>query len=186
MNLDFAFVRLCDSDGSAAVEIARGSAPPALLERLQRCRDAGGRLSHPEVVPGAGEVVQRGGGLVLPLGVNAEVGLIAAACDRPDFPSEIDRLLLSVAAGHGATAFKMARLVEMHQRAVTALATSERELRQAHDELETKVAERTAELRRSEAYLAEAHRLSHTGTWAVKKLNGELAVVYWSEESYRI
>jgi len=186
VNLDFAFVRLCDSDGSAAVEIARGSAPPALLERLQRCRDAGGRLSHPEVVPGAGEVVQRGGGLVLPLGVNAEVGLIAAACDRPDFPSEIDRLLLSVAAGHGATAFKMARVVEEHQRTVTALAASERQLRQARDGLETKVAERTAELRRSEAYLAEAHRLSHTGTWAVKKLNGELAVVYWSEESYRI
>lgn len=186
LNLDFAFVRLCDSDGKGTVEVSRGTAAPTLLQRLQHYRDRSGHLSSAEVVPTAGDDRRGGGGLVLPLGVNAEFGLVAAASDRPDFPSEIDRLLLSVAAGHGATAFKMARLVEMHQRAVTALATSERELRQAHDELETKVAERTAELRRSDAYLAEAHRLSHTGTWAVKNLNRELAVVHWSEESYRL
>ena len=186
LNLDFAFVRLCDSDGNGAVEVSRGTAAPTLVERLQHYRDGAGRLSRGEVVAGTGDGGQRGGGLVLPLGVNAEFGLIAAASARPHFPSEIDQLLLSVAAGHGATAFKMARVVEEHQRAVAALATGERELRQAHDELETKVAERTAELRRSDAYLAEAHRLSHTGTWAVKNLNGELAVVYWSEESYRL
>jgi formate hydrogenlyase transcriptional activator len=52
------------------------------------------------------------------------------------------------------------------------------------DITEHKVAEET--IRRSEAYQAEAQRLSHTGTWAVKNLNGELTVVYWSEESYRI
>ena len=37
-------------------------------------------------------------------------------------------------------------------------------------------------LRRSEAYLAEAERLSHTGTFAFNAT----AAVYWSEESYRI
>jgi PAS domain S-box-containing protein len=37
-------------------------------------------------------------------------------------------------------------------------------------------------LRRSEAYLAEAQRLSHTGTWAFNKT----ATLYWSEETYRI
>jgi len=56
-------------------------------------------------------------------------------------------------------------------RAEAALRESEQQLRKARDELETKVAERTAELRRSEAYLAEAERLSHTGTWAVKDPN---------------
>jgi PAS domain S-box-containing protein len=40
-------------------------------------------------------------------------------------------------------------------------------------------------LRRSEAYLAEAERLSHTGGWAVNR-KGERTIVYWSEESYRI
>ena len=186
LNPDFTFVRLCDADGNGAVEVARGTAAPAFLQRLQHHRDGVGRLSNAEVVPAADDGGEGCGGLILPLGTNAEFGLVAAASGRPDFPSEIDRLLVSVAAGHGATAFKMARLVEVHQRAVSALATAERQLRQAHDQLETKVAERTAELRRSEAYLAEAHRLSHTGTWTLRNLNGELAVAYWSEETYRI
>jgi PAS domain S-box-containing protein len=54
----------------------------------------------------------------------------------------------------------------------------------ARDELEMKVAERTAELRRSEAYLAEAQRLSHTGTWVFDSTTG--LYTYWSDESYRI
>ena len=37
-------------------------------------------------------------------------------------------------------------------------------------------------LRRSEAYLAEAQRLSHTGT----SVFDATRTVYWSEESYRI
>jgi PAS domain S-box-containing protein len=39
--------------------------------------------------------------------------------------------------------------------------------------------------RRSEAYLEEAERLSHSGSWAVNR-KGERAIVYWSAESYRI
>jgi signal transduction histidine kinase len=39
------------------------------------------------------------------------------------------------------------------------------------------------ELRRSEAYLSEAQRLSHTGTFGWNPSSGEL---YWSEESFRI
>src|SRR6267142_1705782 len=41
----------------------------------------------------------------------------------------------------------------------------------------------TEALRRSEAYLAEAQRLSHTGTWVS---DGTLTTVYFSEENYRI
>jgi PAS domain S-box-containing protein len=88
-------------------------------------------------------------------------------------------------------AFAFARLrdpcgrVADHRRADAALRESERQLRKARDELEMKVVERTAKLRRSEAYLAEAERLSHTGTWAVN-LKGQGTIVYWSEENYRI
>ncbi len=39
------------------------------------------------------------------------------------------------------------------------------------------------ELRRSEAYLSEAQRLSHTGTFGWNPSSGE---IYWSEESFRI
>jgi PAS domain S-box-containing protein len=38
-------------------------------------------------------------------------------------------------------------------------------------------------LRRSEAYLAEAQRLSHTGSFAHDPVHGE--ITYWSEEAYR-
>jgi PAS domain S-box-containing protein len=39
------------------------------------------------------------------------------------------------------------------------------------------------EVRRSEAYLAQSERLSHTGSWAWNVATGEL---FWSEEHYRI
>ena len=39
------------------------------------------------------------------------------------------------------------------------------------------------ELRRSEAYLAEAQRISHTGCWARNPISGAL---FWSQEEWRI
>jgi PAS domain S-box-containing protein len=57
-------------------------------------------------------------------------------------------------------------------------------LRQARDDLERQVEARTAELRRTHAYLSEAERLTHTGSWATDVTTG--AVLYWSEEMYRI
>ena len=39
-------------------------------------------------------------------------------------------------------------------------------------------------LRESEAYLAEAQRLSHTGSWARTSTTGDIR--YWSEECYRV
>ena len=137
--LDFAFVRLCDPTGGAAVEVTRGNAWKAFPEWLQRHLSASGRLSRKDVIPDVGDGAERCCGLVVPIGVNAEGGLVAAACDRADFPTEIDQLLLSVAANHAATAFQNAR--------------AEQHLRRARSELETKVAERTAELRRATAEL---------------------------------
>jgi PAS domain S-box-containing protein len=64
-----------------------------------------------------------------------------------------------------------------------ALRDSEQELRKAHNELEIKVAERTAELESSKAYLAEAQRLSHTGSFGWRVSTGE---ILWSEETLRI
>ncbi len=42
----------------------------------------------------------------------------------------------------------------------------------------------TQEVRRREAYLAEAQKLSHTGSWAWNPATGESG--YWSEECYRV
>ena len=54
---------------------------------------------------------------------------------------------------------------------------------QASNELELKVLERTAELRRSEVYLTEAQRLSRTGSFGWNVSSGE---IFWSEECSRI
>lgn len=69
------------------------------------------------------------------------------------------------------------------KRAEQVLKEHEAELRQARDLLEIKVMERTKELRRSEAYLEEAQRLSRTGSFGWRVSSGE---IYWSEETFRI
>src|SRR2546428_224799 len=133
--IDFAFVRLCDPMGGVAVEVTRGNAWKAFPQWLQRHLAAVGRLSRKEIIPEVGGGAEPCRGLVVPIGVNAEGGLVAAACHRPDFPTEIDQLLVSMAANHAATAFQSARV--------------EQDLRRARSGLEAKVAERTAALRRA-------------------------------------
>src|SRR6266404_3090828 len=137
--LDFVFVRLCDPTTGATVEVTRGDAWKAFPQWLQKHIASAGRLSGKEVIPHVGDGAQPCRGLLVPLGVNGEGGLVAAACHRIDFPAEIDQLLVSVAANHAATAFQSSR--------------AEQDLRRARRELETKVAERTAELRRATAEL---------------------------------
>src|SRR4051812_1919220 len=84
------------------------------------------------------------------------------------------------------------------------LRESEHELRQARNELEAKVEERTAKLsraneelqneivdrkraeeglRRSEAFLTEGQRISHTGSWSWNVPSGKIT---WSAEHFRI
>jgi PAS domain S-box-containing protein len=69
------------------------------------------------------------------------------------------------------------------KRAEQTLKDQELELRQARDLLEIKVMERTKELRRNEAYLAEAQKLSKTGSFGWDVSAGE---IYWTEEAFRI
>jgi PAS domain S-box-containing protein len=161
LQLDFAFVRLSDPDGVEAVDVTRGSAWHGFPEWLERHLAAGGSFPRKEVVSDIGAGSEPSRGVVIPIGVNGEGGVVAAACERSDFPTTVDQLLLSLAANHAATAFRNARLIDERRRA-------EEELRDARNELEVKVAERTAELRRSEAYLAEAQRLSQTGSFAIR------------------
>jgi PAS domain S-box-containing protein len=175
LDLDFAFVRLCNPRGGAAVEVTRGNAWEAFPEWLQTHLGGVDKFSSKEIVAelGGAEPCR---GILIPIGVNADAGLVAVACSRTGFPSETDQLLLSVAANHATAAFQNARL--RHE-----LDAKVAELRQARNELEMKVAERTAELRQSEAYLAEAQRLSHTGSFGWDVASGE---IHWSRETFRI
>jgi signal transduction histidine kinase/PAS domain-containing protein len=164
--LDFVFVRLCDPNVAGTVAATRGNAWKTFPEWLQSHLTKTGQLSGKEIIPDVDGGSGPCRGIVIPIGVNAEGGLVAAACDRADFPTDIDELLLSIAANHAATAFQSTRLIHERTR-------SEEELRKARNDLEMKVAERTAELRRSEAYLREAQRLTQTGSFAVNVDTGE-------------
>jgi PAS domain S-box-containing protein len=105
--------------------------------------------------------------------------------DRADFEQVINRALA------GATDFEHAyrlllpdgRVKHVHAIAhVLQDASGNREFVGAVTDItERKAAEES--LRRSEAYLAEAQRLSHTGSWAWRL---DTDVRYWSEECYRV
>jgi PAS domain S-box-containing protein len=100
---------------------------------------------------------------------------------------------------NGAVDYFMALLQD-----ITARKQAEEALARSHANLERRVADRTAqltaineelrseiaerkqvqeELLRSEAYLAEAQRISHAGSWAWNVSSGE---VFWSVEQFRI
>src|SRR5919201_624861 len=132
LQLDFAFVRLTGPGETRPVEVTRGSASPSFADWLARQLAASANLRRDEVVADADGGSEACRGLVIPVGVDGERGLVAAARGRTDFPTATDELLLSLAANHAATAFQTA--------------CAEEALRQAQNELETKVAERTAEL----------------------------------------
>src|SRR5713226_8534856 len=190
LKLDFAFVRLCDPAGYQAVEVIRGDCWKEFPEWLQQRLARFGQVSRTEIVTNVGGVEKSCCGVVIPIGVNSKRGLIAAACDRSDFPDQIDQQLLSVAANNAATAFQNAFLINELRSAQEALRNNEQELRKARDELEIKVGERTSELQRSaqglqrsEFYLAEGQRLGHTGSWA---LSPSGFFEYWSRELFQI
>src|SRR5207245_9863965 len=79
LHLDFAFVRLCDPDGGAAVEVTAGNAWKKFPEWLQHHLVGAGQSSRKEVLPDVGV----GGGsrrrIFLSSGVTVESGLDAAA-----------------------------------------------------------------------------------------------------------
>jgi len=139
LQLDFAFVRLSYPDGAGAVDVTRGSARKRFPEWLED--HAATRVQFPgkAIVADVGDDSEPCRAVALPIGVNGDGGLVAAASERSDFPTAVEQVLLSLAANQAATAFENACLIDERRRA-------EEELRAARDELEVKVAERTAEL----------------------------------------
>jgi PAS domain S-box-containing protein len=121
--------------------------------------------------PGPGFLAALLATFVLPQLIPMNYPLIAGFFDLPRF---LAFGMTGVAVGCGTT---------FRRRAEAALRRSELELRKARNELEMKVVERTAELRRSEALLAEAQKLSQTGSFG---WNVSTEEIFWSEETYRI
>jgi signal transduction histidine kinase len=145
LRLDFVFVRLRDLDGAGEVDVTRGSAWQGFPDWLAHHAAASAQFPATPIMVDADDDSMRG--VAIRIGVGGEGGLVAAASGRRGFPTAFEQLLLSLAANHAATAFENARLIQERRR-------TEAALREAKDELEVKVAERTAELGRSRAELA--------------------------------
>ena len=179
LRLDFAYVRLSDSFGSGApIEMVRLAhhrnltAQPQEIGQLLHPWLTGDPRPSPIVVPnpvGEGEVS------IAPfqLGLQDELGVIVAGSRRGDFPTEVERLLLRVTANQAAVGLQEARRFGEQRRVAHELdqqvAHRTRELVAANEELKKEITDRKrAEeaLRRNEAYLTQAQRLTRAGSWA--------------------
>jgi signal transduction histidine kinase len=166
LGFSFAFVRLLDPTGTGTIDVASGSASREFLDWLQTQFSAFDASLRHRISPDGIDLDngdERLRGVVIPIGFNASAGLVAVGCERGDFPTLIDRMLLSVATNQAATAFRGATLIHERRQA-------EEEVRRARDELETRVMERTAELRRTMAELTHISRVATAGV-----LSGSIA-----------
>src|SRR4051794_5395315 len=82
LRLDFAFVRLSDPGGEEAVETVRGTGWTAFPGWLERHVATTGRLAGKEIVRSVGTRGEACHGVVIPIGVDAEGGVVAAASTR--------------------------------------------------------------------------------------------------------
>jgi PAS domain S-box-containing protein len=181
LRLDFAYARLSDASDGPPIEEVRLSdhrhssvQPQQFGQALDRWL-TGDQTSSRCVIPdpvGEGEVSIAS----FSLGLQHEGGVLVAGSRRADFPTEVEHLLLRVAANQAGIGLQEARRSGEQKRIA--------------EMLEQRVAERTRrltavndELRRSEAYLAEAQKLSHTGSFGWRPFTGE---IIWTEETFRI
>jgi signal transduction histidine kinase len=114
LRLDFVYVRLCVPGVPGAVDVTRGDGWKTFPGWLEGHLSQRFRLSGKEIITSVDGGDDPSRGVVIPIGINAEGGMVAAACDRADFPSEGDQLLLSLAANHAAAVFQNVRLSEHH------------------------------------------------------------------------
>jgi hypothetical protein len=106
--------------------------------------------------------------------------------DRPDFLKVIE------SASAGATQFEHSYRLLLPDGSVKHVHAVAHALQDASGNREfvgaatdvTSIKRAEEELRTSEAYLAEAQRLSQTGSWAWNPVTGDIR--YWSEECYRV
>ena len=184
LRLDLVYIRLNDSIGEAPmqlVRIAEAQMVPAQPHEIGEMLDRQLGID-PTTWPATARLSFENNDLslaILRLGLQGFVGVIVAGARRSDFPGQTDKLLLSVAANQTVMGVHEARLMRNQKRVADDLdrriAHRTSELATANEELRREIAERRliedrlrreeAELKRSEALLAEAQRLSSTGSW---------------------
>jgi signal transduction histidine kinase len=148
LRLDFAYVRLSDSVGGLETEwarsIAQPDADPHEIGRALECWLTGETTDAHLAVPNpAGDGVMSVASFRL--GLQDEVGRFVAGSQRPDFPTDVEHLLMQVAANEAAIGLQETRYA--------------RQQRLATEDLERRVVERTAELESvNERFRREIHQ----------------------------
>lgn len=119
----------------------------------------------------------------LPLGLHYDFGLIVAGSQRTDFPQETERLILQLAANQAAIGLQEARILSEQKKIALELErqVAERTARiaAANEDLRKEISERKeaeVKLRRSEADLLEAQRLTQTCSWKHDIPSGRVSV----------
>jgi len=149
LNLNFVYARVKNPVGSGSLEILRVAdswklrmPPHQLSERLMEWLGTDGEKSLP--ASGNRFADEDLGIFPVPLGVHGEMGMMVVGSDRADFPGQSESLLLSVAANQASIGLREAGLL--------------REQKRIADELDRRVAERTAELAAANAELGRSEQ----------------------------
>ncbi len=192
LRLDLVYVRL--NVGDTPVESTRvtdadvAPSPQEIGELLGRSLERNPKNLTARVSNSVGEV----GMTIVPfrLGLRGDIGLIAAASRRADFPLATERVLLNVAANQAVIGLHEAHLLSEQQRIASELdrriEQRTEELAAANEELKQEIDERRQtenKLRRSEAFLAETQQISQTGSLSWRVPSDEIV---WSEQVYQI
>ena len=171
LRLDLVYVRLNSRTGDAPLEMYRAA------QRMPPNPEIGAAFEQWSPKDGRGwpRSARKPFGPIelslapLALGLEAEIGVLVAGSQRADFPDQTETLILSVAANTALLGLQEARLLAEQKRVAR--------------ELDQRVAQQTAELRRSEEILAAGQHISLTGSFSWRIGADEIEC---SEQLYRI
>src|SRR5499427_1758147 len=188
LHLDLVYVRLQDPVAEGPIEMFRVAQARRLVPFTQVTWEAlkNGLGDDPRKWPSRIRNPIRDGEIsitLLPLGLRGEIGFVVAGTERADFPSQTERLLLSVAANQAAIGLQEARILSEQKKIAHELERQVAErtacIAAANEDLSKEIAERKeaeVKLRRSEADLLEAQRLTQTCSWKHDIPSGRVSV----------
>ena len=152
LDLDLVYLRLKDPAGEGLMEAVRVAPSRKLMAQPQAIREM---LNHwlgddpRKSPPLARNTVGEGDISIVPLrlGLQGEIGVIIAGSQRPDFPKQTERLLLSVAANQATIGLQEARRLSEQKQLARELdqrvEQRTRELAAANEELRKEITERS-------------------------------------------